>query len=76
MNASKIVLGSANFGSTISKNLALSIIDYAFDFGINKIDTADSYLGSEAIIGSALKGRRDKFFWLLKLAISLKLAQA
>jgi aryl-alcohol dehydrogenase-like predicted oxidoreductase len=67
MDKNKIVLGSANFGSSVSKNLALSIIDYAFDFGINKIDTADSYLGSEEIIGSALKGRRDKFFLASKV---------
>lgn len=67
MDTNKIVLGSANFGSSVSKNLALSIIDYAFDVGINKIDTADSYFGSEEIIGSALKGRRDKFFLASKV---------
>ena len=67
MNLNKIVLGTANFGSFVSKNEALSIIDYAYSLGINKIDTADSYHGSEEIIGISISGRRDNFFIATKV---------
>ncbi|TDE28644.1 aldo/keto reductase [Nonomuraea mesophila] len=35
------------------------IIHKALDAGINVIDTADAYGGSEEVVGKALKGRRD-----------------
>lgn len=66
-HTSKLVLGAANFGSSVSESEALNIIDYAFSHGINAIDTADSYGLSEEIIGKSLKGRRDKFILVTKV---------
>jgi aryl-alcohol dehydrogenase-like predicted oxidoreductase len=73
MKVNKIVLGTANFGSFVPKNEALSIIDYAYSLGINQIDTADSYAGSEEIIGASISGRRDKFFIATKVGNPTKL---
>jgi len=41
---------------------SLSAIDTAFELGVNFIDTSDAYGAgySETLLGSALKGRRDK----------------
>ena len=39
-----------------------AIIRHALDRGINFIDTARGYTNSEVLFGSALKGRREKFY--------------
>ena len=59
---SKLVLGTANFGSSVSGRDAEAIIDYALAHGITAIDTADSYGDAEEIVGEALQGRRDSVF--------------
>ena len=40
------------------------VVQHAFDRGINYFDTAENYTGgeSEAVIGNALKGKRDKVY--------------
>lgn len=65
--ASRLVLGTANFGTDVSKEDALSIIDYALDQGILAIDTADSYGNAEEIVGEALTGKRDKVMLATKV---------
>lgn len=64
---SKFVLGTANFGSSVSEGDATTIIDYALAHGINAIDTADSYGSSEEIVGRALKGKRGSVFLSTKV---------
>lgn len=66
-SVSKLVLGTANFGSSVSESGALTIIDYALGHGITAIDTADSYGDSEKIVGKALRGRRDAVFLATKV---------
>ena len=57
-----IILGTAYFGTRVEVATTRSLIDAALDAGINVIDTANSYTDgqSETIIGTALKGRRDR----------------
>jgi aryl-alcohol dehydrogenase-like predicted oxidoreductase len=52
---------------------AIRIIHAALDAGINFIDTADAYSagGSEAIVGKALRGRRDAVVLATKLVFPL-----
>ncbi|CZR61852.1 related to aryl-alcohol dehydrogenases [Phialocephala subalpina] len=60
---SKIILGTATFGSSkwqpwvLEEEAALPILEHAFKMGINTWDTADAYSNgrSEEIIGKALK---------------------
>lgn len=72
LRVSEVSLGTMAFGRWIDEKASAAVLDRALDAGINLIDTADVYgkgmdLGdpsltgeSEAIIGRALKGRRDK----------------
>jgi len=59
---SAIGLGTNAFGKRTDAKAAVSIIHSTLYSGINFIDTANIYAGteSERIIGEALKGRRDK----------------
>jgi len=62
LNISIIGLGCNNFGRRADYAAARQVIDAALDAGINFFDTADIYGGgdSEAFIGRALEGRRDR----------------
>jgi aryl-alcohol dehydrogenase-like predicted oxidoreductase len=66
---SNICLGTMTFGEQISSSTAHHILDYAFDHGINFIDTAEMYPvpaksstfgGSEEILGEWFKRHPDK----------------
>lgn len=67
---SRLVLGTMNFGSSITEKEAFYIMDAALDIGINYFDTANNYGKSiqkegisEAILGKWFEkggGRRDK----------------
>jgi aryl-alcohol dehydrogenase-like predicted oxidoreductase len=63
MYVSPLCLGAMMFGDWGNKdeNESIRIIHRALDAGLNFIDTADVYSRgeSEAIVGKALKGRRD-----------------
>src|SRR4051812_42560697 len=52
---------AGHFGP-MDDNESLSAIDAALDLGINFIDTSDAYGAgySEALLGRALRGRREK----------------
>lgn len=68
---SPLCLGTMNFGDLTDKETAFSIMDYAFDQGINFVDTADVYGGpqrpdiplgygiSEEIVGEWLQKKRQ-----------------
>lgn len=47
---------------------AARTLDCALDLGINLIDTAQAYGNSEAIIGRALKSRRDEYILATKIS--------
>lgn len=59
---SELGLGTNAFGKRADEQTSIRVIDAALDGGINFIDTANIYAGteSERIIGKALAGRRDK----------------
>lgn len=69
LKVSVIGVGTNRFGGKVDLEGTRSIIDAALDAGINFLDTADVYTdgASEACIGEALKGRRDKILVATKV---------
>lgn len=62
LQVSTLGLGTNAFGKRADEPTSIRIVHYALDSGINFIDTANIYAGteSERIIGLALKGRRQQ----------------
>lgn len=61
-------LPSKTGGATIDKKAAMEQVRYAIDHGVNYVDTAYLYPGSEAFLGECLKeGYREKVFLATKL---------
>ncbi|WP_339224341.1 aldo/keto reductase [Paenibacillus sp. FSL W7-1332] len=60
LKVSQLGLGTNAFGKRADQGTSARIIDHALDHGINFIDTANIYAGSESerIIGEALAGKR------------------
>ncbi|WP_405105122.1 aldo/keto reductase [Paenibacillus sp. FSL K6-1217] len=60
LQVSALGLGTNSFGKRADQDTSVRIIHAAMDLGINFIDTANIYAGSESerIIGLALEGRR------------------
>ncbi|GGG05026.1 aldo/keto reductase [Paenibacillus abyssi] len=81
LEVSSLCLGTMAFGRWIDEEASISILDTALAQGINFIDTANYYgkgqdtavpygTGeSEAILGRALKGRRDQVVLATKVGI-------
>ena len=69
LELSVLSLGAMQFGGQTSEADSLAIMDFAFEHGINVIDTANSYVGgeSEKVVGKGLKGRRDKIILSTKV---------
>jgi aryl-alcohol dehydrogenase-like predicted oxidoreductase len=65
IKVSEICLGTMMFGGATDEAQARRIIDQAAEGGVNFIDTADVYADgrSEAIVGPAIKEKRDR--WVL-----------
>lgn len=59
---SRACFGTMTFGSQVSEDAAIRIVDRCFETGINFFDTANVYNAgvSESILGKALQGRRDR----------------
>jgi len=55
-------ISDISFGSSRLRNGEERLVEHAIERGVNYIDTAESYTGgqSEAVIGRAIKGKRDK----------------
>ena len=75
---SVITLGTMLFGRPVPRPDAIDLVHAALDLGVNLFDTADiyegydRYLGSpggvaEAILGEALRGRRDRAYITTKV---------
>ncbi len=60
MEVSRLCLGGMMFSRVIDPDGACRVVDEALDHGVNFIDTAESYTDSEAFLGRALEGRREK----------------
>ena len=68
---SPICLGTWPLGGgmgVLEENDAIKTVHASIDYGANFIDTAESYLESEQILGKALVGLRDKVFLASKLS--------
>jgi aryl-alcohol dehydrogenase-like predicted oxidoreductase len=73
LDVSVIGLGTNNFGSRLDEGQTGDVLDAAIDNGINFIDTADMYGGSnsETYIGNLLGARREKVVLATKFGMSL-----
>lgn len=62
LKVSQYIVGADNFGGMTDTETSLSMLNTAFDAGVNAVDTANSYVDgkSEEIVGSFLKGRRHE----------------
>lgn len=62
LNVSVVGLGCNNFGWRLDYDQTVAVVDAALAAGINFLDTADIYGGteSEEFLGRALAGRRDE----------------
>lgn len=58
-SASVVGLGASHFGRVCDRQQSRAVVDAALDAGINFIDTAEAYPGSEELLGYALQGRRQ-----------------
>ena len=69
LKVSALSLGTMMFGAQTNEGDSLSIMDYAYEHGVNFWDTANVYNQgeSERIVGKALKGRRDDIFLATKV---------
>jgi aryl-alcohol dehydrogenase-like predicted oxidoreductase len=67
-------LGTMMFGGQTDQAQSLSIMDYAYEKGINLFDTANIYNKgqSEIIVGKALKNRREKIILATKVGYSME----
>jgi aryl-alcohol dehydrogenase-like predicted oxidoreductase len=61
LKVSEICIGTMTFGNGADQAEASRMVGAALDAGVTFFDTANSYVGgvSEAMLGNALKGRRD-----------------
>ncbi len=82
LRVSPLCLGTMTFGTPVAEKDAVRIVHWALDHGVNFIDTAnmyegyDRYVGSpggvaEEILGTALKGRRDRAVVATKVGMSV-----
>ncbi len=69
LKVSALSLGTMMFGAQTNEADSLSIMDYAYEHGINFWDTANVYNQgeSERIVGKALKNRRDDIILATKV---------
>ena len=73
LDVSIIGLGCNNFGWRLDYNRTVAVVDAALDAGINFLDTADIYGGteSEEFLGRALEGRRDRVVLATKFGMKV-----
>jgi aryl-alcohol dehydrogenase-like predicted oxidoreductase len=75
VEVSALALGAMNFGAIghTTEDEAIAIVDAALDAGINLIDTADvyGYGESEAMVGRAIRGRRDEIVLATKAGLPM-----
>jgi aryl-alcohol dehydrogenase-like predicted oxidoreductase len=68
MDASVLGFGAAEIGfHGVDAKTAERILGSALDAGLNVIDTAECYAGSEELIGGAVSSRRDAYYLFSKV---------
>ena len=70
ITVSRLSLGTMTFGRETDEATAIRMVHMALDAGINFVDEADVYAGSqsEIIVGKALQGKRDDVVLASKVA--------
>jgi aryl-alcohol dehydrogenase-like predicted oxidoreductase len=73
LEVSNLCLGTLNFGDRTNSSSAKSIVDAAYDAGVNFIDTADVYVKgeSEKIVGGAIAAQRRQWILATKVGIAM-----
>ena len=73
---SELCLGTMMFGARCAPDEAARVLDAALDHGVDFLDTAAMYNGgkTEEILGTLLRGRRDRFFIATKVHCGLDAA--
>lgn len=73
LHVSVVGLGCNNFGGRLDEAATKRVVDAALDAGVNFLDTADIYGGtdSEAFLGRVLQGRRDRVVLATKFGMAL-----
>jgi aryl-alcohol dehydrogenase-like predicted oxidoreductase len=75
LKVSEVSIGALTFGGNIDEKATARIINYGMELGINYIDTADAYGGtesqSEKNIGKAIKGKRSKLIIATKFGVNI-----
>jgi aryl-alcohol dehydrogenase-like predicted oxidoreductase len=67
MDVSALGFGGSEIGyESVSQTTVTRLLDAALDAGLNVIDTAECYVDSEALIGTAVRGRRREVFLFTK----------
>ncbi len=67
MKVSALGFGGAEIGFEKADAASVrELLSLALDSGLNVIDTAECYEGSEELIGNAVGSRRDQFFLFTK----------
>jgi 1-deoxyxylulose-5-phosphate synthase len=68
---SRLVLGTASFGDTVSDQAAREVVAAALEAGVSTFDTGDVYAAgrSEQILGAALAGVRDRVVLCSKVGL-------
>ena len=85
LDVSMICLGTMTFGTPVGEAEAVRLVHYAFEKGINFIDTANMYEGytryigspggvAEEIVGKAISGRREGF--VIATKVGMKIGEA
>ncbi len=68
MKVTVLGFGGAEIGfSQTDKDTVAKILNSALDAGLNVIDTAECYAGSEEVIGVTVSGRRNEYFLFTKV---------
>ncbi|MGC4154692.1 MAG: aldo/keto reductase [Propionicimonas sp.] len=82
LSVSRVCLGTMTFGTPVSSDDAVALIQGAAELGVDFIDTANMYEGyarvagsaggvAEEIVGRAIAGRRDDFVVATKLGMKV-----
>jgi aryl-alcohol dehydrogenase-like predicted oxidoreductase len=66
MHVTRLGVGLSEIGSGVSEETASEVLNRALDLGINFLDTAECYGGSEELVGKAVSHRRSEFFLATK----------
>ncbi len=71
LKVSRICLGTMTYGDQVDEKTAISLIDKAYDSGVNFFDTANAYVQgkSEEVVGKALHNKRQNIVLATKVSI-------